>query len=352
MGMQTSTRLLSLSTAVPEHSLQQSLAATIAESLYAGKMEDYERLKPVFVNSGIDKRHISMPLEWYMQPRDWQERTDAYLTVATSLYREATVQALDEAGLRAADIDAIVTVSSTGIATPTLEALVADELGFRADVLRVPVFGLGCAGGISGLSVAERIARSEPGSRVLLVVVELCSLSFQLNQLTKANVVAAALFGDGAAASVVSSRDDDDGIALGSGQHHTWPDTLEIMGWKVDPNGFEVVFDRAIPPFARRKLRPVVEDFIERLEIEPAEIARMSFHPGGSKVLQAIESAFELQDGTLDIERDVLRGYGNMSAPTVMFVLRQAVDDGFKGLSLLSALGPGFTAASIPVTVQ
>jgi alkylresorcinol/alkylpyrone synthase len=350
--MQTHSGISSLSTAVPRHRLNQGDAAAIADALFSDRIENYEGLKPIFVNAGIDQRRISMPIDWYMQPRNWQERMDVYLDVATKLFRETARQALDQAGLRASDIDAIVTVSSTGIATPTLEAHVSGELGFRPDILRVPVFGLGCAGGVSGLSIAERIARSMPGSHVLLVVVELCSLAFQMDKSTKANVVATALFGDGAAAAIISSGPAEPGIKLGTGCQHTWPDTLQIMGWKVDPNGFEVIFDRAIPPFARRHLRPAVDAFLDRLEIDRDDIARLSFHPGGTKVIQAIEAAFELQDGTLDIERRVLRSYGNMSAPTVLFVLRQALDDGHRGLSLLTALGPGFTAASVPVTVQ
>ncbi len=350
--MHTHSGISSLTTAVPEHRLDQSVAAAIGESLFSDRLDDFERLKQVFVNSGIDQRRMAMPIDWYMQPRNWQERTEAYLDVAIGLFRSSARQALAQAGLRASDIDAIVTVSSTGIATPTLEAHVSEDLGFRPDILRVPVFGLGCAGGISGLAIAERLARSEPGSHVLLVVVELCSLAFQLDKPTKANVVATALFGDGAAAAVVSCGQAEPAVKLGIGYQHTWPKTLEIMGWKVDPNGFEVIFDRAIPPFARRHLRPAVESFLDRLEIDRNDIARLSFHPGGSKVLQAIEAAFELQDGALDLERQVLRSYGNMSAPTVLFVLRQALDDGHRGLSLLTALGPGFTAASVPVTVQ
>ncbi|RMF00647.1 MAG: type III polyketide synthase, partial [Alphaproteobacteria bacterium] len=276
----------------------------------------------------------------------------AYIAVASELFHTAARRALDRAGLRASDIDAVVSVSSTGIATPTLEARIADALGFRPDILRIPLFGLGCAGGVSGLALAQRLADADPNMRVLLVVVELCSLAFRCDRLSKANIVATALFGDGAAAAVISSRDGGEGTELLPGCQHTWPHTLNMMGWKVDPNGFEVIFDRAIPPFARRHLRPVIEDFLGRLKVEKSAVSRFSFHPGGAKVLQAIESAFGLRDGALDIERQVLREHGNMSAPTALFVLKQMLEEGRSGLSLLTALGPGFSAASLPLMAR
>jgi len=352
MTMTRPVSLVSLATAVPEHCLYQSDAMSLADMLFSDRYDEFERLKPVFSTAGITKRHIGMPIEWYLEPRDWEDRNKAYIEVAADLFVTASKRALNEAGHSASEIDVVVTVSSTGIATPTLEARALGSLGLRSDILRVPLFGLGCAGGVTGLSIAQRIARAQPGTTVLLVVVELCSLAFRLDKLNKPNIVATALFGDGAAAAIVSSASDGNTIELLDGCQHTWPETLDTMGWKVDPNGFEVVFDRSIPPFARRHLRPVIEDFLDRLEIDRRDLSRLTFHPGGMKVLQAIENAFELQDGTLDVERRVLEEYGNMSAPTALFVLKRALEDGLGGLSLLTALGPGFTAASTPLRVQ
>ena len=162
------------------------------------------------------------------------------------LFVDAGKRALDAAELDAAEVDTIVTISSTGIATPSLDARVAGRLGFRPDVERVPVFGLGCAGGVSGFSIASRLACSRPGSIVLLVSVEVCTLAFRLDELTKANIVATALFGDGAAACVLRAYDGGVAAVEMSGQH-TWPETLDIMGWRIDPQGFGVIFDRADP---------------------------------------------------------------------------------------------------------
>ena len=244
-------------TAVPPHALTQRDAAAAAHKGFASRYDDFERLARVFENSGIRQRFTVRPLEWYLEPLGWPERNAAYLEGAAELFFDAAKGALDGAGVRAADVDTVVTVSSTGIATPSLEARVAGRIGFRPDVERVPVFGLGCAGGVSGLSIGARLAQSRPGSLVLVVAVELCTLAFRLDKLTKENIVATALFGDGAAACVLRSGETGIASVEMSGQH-TWPDTLDIMGWDVDAEGFGVIFDRAIPPFAQANIAPAV----------------------------------------------------------------------------------------------
>ncbi len=296
------------------------------------------------------------PCRWTgtLDQRDWRDRTEAYLGAATALFGRVANRALQEAGLRADEIDVVVTVSSTGIATPTLDARAGPGLGLRPDVARVPVFGLGCAGGVTGLSLAARLALSQPGTRVLLVAVELCSIAFRLDRLTKANIVATALFGDGAAAAVVCSGDGGNrgAVEIDVGFEYQWPETLGIMGWNVDPIGFDVVFDRAIPPFTRRHFGSAFTIMLDRLGLDMTSLARLSFHPGGTKVLEAIEGALDLGAGQLDVERAVLHDHGNMSAPTALFVLQRVLCAAQPGISLLSALGPGFTASTVPVTVR
>lgn len=344
--------LSGLGTALPKHRLSQADALAVVRTQFQERFPEFERLVPVFQNAGIENRAIAMPLDWYLEPRSLSERNSAYLDIATQLFIEATKNALAAAKINAADVDAVVTISSSGIATPTLEARASAELGFRCDILRVPVFGLGCAGGVSGLALGVQLARANPGSVVLVIAVELCSLWFHQNTLTKANIVASALFGDGAAAVVLTTAKPSDRTIVGAGVQHTWPSTLEIMGWEVNNNGLEVVFDRDIPPFIRRQIIPVMADFLERLNLSRNDIMRFGFHPGGTKVLEALESALEITPGSLDVERSVLRDHGNMSAPTVLFVLKRLLENTKPGTFLLSALGPGFTAAAIPVTVQ
>jgi alkylresorcinol/alkylpyrone synthase len=337
---------------LPKYRLSQADALEVIRDQFQGRFPEFERLITVFQNAGIENRAIAMPLEWYLQPRGLNERNSAYLDAATRLFIEAVKDALSSAKISASNVDAVITVSSSGIATPTLEARASAELGLRSDILRVPVFGLGCAGGVSGLVLGVQLAQATPGSVVLVVVVELCSIWFHHDTLTKANIVASALFGDGAAAVVLSSARANDRHTVGTGVQHTWPSTLQIMGWDVNDNGLEVVFDRDIPPFVRRQIAPVMADFLKRLNLSRDGIVRFGFHPGGTKVLEALESALEMKPGSLDIERSVLRDHGNMSAPTVLFVLKRLLENANPGTYLVSALGPGFTAAAIPLLVQ
>ncbi|HVM99529.1 MAG TPA: 3-oxoacyl-[acyl-carrier-protein] synthase III C-terminal domain-containing protein [Caulobacteraceae bacterium] len=344
--MPTSARLLSVASASPPHEFLQEEVSSQARRLFGPKFRDFERLFPVFRNTGIRSRQAVLPMEWYFQDRSWPERTAAYLEGAVDLFCDAAGQALSRAGLSGADIDTIVTISSTGIATPSLEARAMDRLGFRQGVARVPVFGLGCAGGVSGLSIASRLAQSRPGSIVLLVAVELCTLACRLDEMTSANIVATALFGDGAAACVV--RAGPDGVAEITGTaEHTWPDSLDIMGWNVDPLGFGVIFDRSIPTFAETHLRPAMECSLSRMGMSMSDVDRFVCHPGGAKVIEALEKSLDLGQGALTWEREVLADHGNMSAPTVMFVLERALAAKTSGQLVLTALGPGFTASCV-----
>ena len=221
-----------------------------------------------------------------------------------------------------------------------------DRMGFRPDAARVPVFGLGCAGGATGLALAARLAAAQPGCRVLMVTLELCTLAFRTDKISNADIVATALFGDGAAACVL--RAGEEGFASVAGfAEHTWPDTLDIMGWRVDPEGLGVIFAQAIPPFARKKLRPAMDQILAAQGLVAADVDRFVCHPGGVKVIEALEGALDLGQGALDAEREVMAEHGNMSAPTVLYVLNRVRARGLPPRSVLTALGPGFTASTV-----
>ncbi|HEY2179326.1 MAG TPA: type III polyketide synthase [Caulobacteraceae bacterium] len=338
--------LLSLATASPPHELDQDEALRLARILLGRRYRNFDRMAPVFHTAGVRARQLVRPPDWYAAPLSWPQRTEAYVSSAVELFISAARRALDEAGLTGADVDIIVTVSSTGIATPSLEARAMNAMRFRPDAVRVPVFGLGCAGGVGGLALAARLAASRPGAVVLFVTVETCSLAFRMDEVGKADIIAAALFGDGAAAGVV--RSGETGLARISGvAEHTWPDTLEIMGWRVDETGLGVVFDRAIPPFARKNLRGAMESMLAGQDLGLDDVDRFICHPGGAKVIEALEHALSLGQGSLDHEREVLADHGNMSAPTVLFVLDRARRAGLPATSVVSALGPGFTASTV-----
>jgi alkylresorcinol/alkylpyrone synthase len=190
------------------------------------------------------------------------------------------------------------------------------------------------------------LAKATPGATVLLVAVEVCSLAVRTSDLGKADIVAAALFGDGAAACVLKTGEG--GIAtVAASAERIWPDTLNIMGWRVDPTGFGVIFDRAIPPFAKNRMRPAMEQMLAGQNLGLGDVDRFICHPGGKKVVEALEHALDLGQGRLDFERDVLTDHGNMSAPTALFVLDRARRGGLPPLSVVTALGPGFTATTV-----
>jgi len=321
--------------------------------MFRGRAALFDRLAGVFDNALIDRRSTVAPIDWYREPHGWQERTELYVAATEAMFEEAALKAIAGAGLTPAAIDGIVFVSTTGISTPSIDARVAPRLGMRPDIRRVPMFGLGCAGGVTGLATAARLAAAEPGSNWLFVCVETCSISIRLDSDDPAAIVATALFGDGAAAAVVSTTGKGLATIRGAGEK-LWPDTLGIMGWRVEDPGLAVIFDRAIPPFVEAELAEAVDTILADLGFTRADIDRFCCHPGGTKVIDAIETALELPPATLDLERQVLRDQGNMSAPTVMFVLEALIARGLPAKSspsrvMMTAFGRGFTCAGMVI---
>ena len=339
-------RLTALATAVPDHVVAQADVVAAARRVFGGRSDAFNRMIEVYANAGVETRHLCVPLAWYEAESGWAGRNALYLEHATALLESAAQACLDEAGLAPEAVDALVTVGSTGIATPSLDALLMARMPFRPDVLRLPIFGLGCAGGVLGLGRAAALAEAMPEMRVLLLVVELCGLTFRRADAGKSNIVATALFGDGAAAALVEGGDlpDSAGATIAAWGEHTWPDRLDVMGWEVADDGLGVLFSPDIPALVRRDLRPVADAFLAGHGLVRDDLDGLICHPGGAKVLAALAEAFALSEDDLATEREVLRRYGNMSSATVLFVLDQRRRHGLRGRHLLTALGPGFTA--------
>ena len=336
--------LRSIATAVPAVRISQTEVIERARRLFPDlDPATFERMMPVYANAGIRCRYSCVPPIWYERDHGWREKNRLFLEHAIDLLEEAAHEALGRAGLAVGEIDAIVSVSTTGIATPSLDALLMERLGTRRDVERTPLFGLGCAGGVIGLARAAQLARQAAGRVVLLVVVELCALTFRRKDPSKSNMIATALFGDGAAAAILQG--DGPGLRIGAGGEHTWRDSLDVMGWRVEEDGLGVVFSRDIPTLTRTAFVDALGDFLAANDFTLGDMGGFIAHPGGAKVLDALEDAFGLRPGGLAHARSVLRDYGNMSAATVLFVLERALRAGDHGRMLLSALGPGFTAA-------
>ncbi|MBT5107474.1 MAG: type III polyketide synthase [Rhodospirillaceae bacterium] len=341
-------KLIALATATPKHKMRQADIETLGEAIFADRAAEFDRMRGIYTNAGIDTRYSCVGLDWYGRDHSWPERNNLYIENAVSLLRQSALACLAQAGLEPADVDGLVTVSTTGVATPSLDALLMNELPFRNDLQRLPIFGLGCAGGVLGLGRAATLAKAQPGSRWLVLVVELCGLTFRNQDKSKSNIVATALFGDGAAAALLSSAGD--GPEIEDSGEHTWPDTLDVMGWRLKNDGFGVLFHRDIPDLVRRDMRGAASNFLERTGQSLSDIDHFVVHPGGAKVIDAMQDAFDTQPDALDDARSVLRDYGNMSAATVLFVLERTLKRGASGRFLMSALGPGFTAGFLTMT--
>ena len=346
--MNNAPRLLALATAVPPYALDQDDVMRRVEAVFGSRSSTVARLLPVFANTGIERRYSCVPIEWYYEPHGWPDRNRTYLTSAVELIQTAATQALERADLAPSDIDAIVVVSTTGIATPSLDALLMERMGFKRTTRRLPIVGLGCAGGTLGLARASELARADPGSRVLFLVVELCTLSFRREDLSKSNIVATALFSDGAAAAIISTEGA--GPAIVATGEHTFAHTLDIMGWDVADDGLKAIFSRDIPALVASEFGAVADRFLALRGMARSDITRVLAHPGGAKVLDALEAVFAYEPGTLVDSRATLRAYGNMSSATVMFVLERAMQRGALGpqhcgRSLVTSMGPGFSAA-------
>src|SRR6185437_14365868 len=321
-------RLRALETAVPPYVLDQKDVAVRAANLFRGR-KDIDRLMPVFENTGIERRYSCVPIDWYSEPHGWRDRNELYVEHSLALFERIADACLKTAGLARDDIGAIVTVSTTGIATPSLDALLVERLGLRRDIVRLPIFGLGCAGSVLGMARAATLAKAMPGTNVLFLVVELCALTFRKDDFGKSNIVATALFGDGATG------------------EYTWPNSLDIMGWEIEEDGLKARFATSIPGLVARDFRKIANDFARKNDIDLKDIDAFACHPGGAKVLDALEDSLSLERGTLEDSRAVLRDYGNMSAATAMFVLKRMEARSKPERRMMTALGPGFSCGFV-----
>ena len=329
---------MALGTAVPAHRITQNQVLSILADAKGSALP--LRMAEILGNTGIEQRHIAMPPEYYFGARSWANRSLVYERMAAELFEEAATKALERAGLTAQDIGQIVFVSTTGTMTPSLPSRMIAAMGFGRDTRCVPLFGYGCAGGVMGLGVAADLFRAAPDRPVLLVSLELCSTAYDHSRFDKKDMVALALFADGCAAAVMGARD---GPELTAFVSHVWPDTLDMMGWEIGDTGFDLVLARDIPAFVTTEFAPVCDAFLADQRLARTDIAEPACHPGGGRVVDALADYF---GGDLAATRKVLRNNGNMSSPTVLFVLEELLAAGpITKPTLATALGPGFIGA-------
>ena len=339
--------VVSLATANPEHKVEQGEALERAKAIFP----HLARLEALYSNTGIATRYSCEPYQWCQQPHGWEDRTATFQQHALLLLQEVAVKAVEGASLALADVDMLVVNTITGLAIPSLDARLINRLDFRPSVERLPIFGFGCGGGVAGLARAARLAQSMPGANVLFLTVDLCSLCARPNDPSLAMFVSAALFGDGAAAVLLRARKDADGQSAEPARariraigEHFWRDSERIMGWDIKEDGFGVVLSPELPGLMRRELRPALDAFLARAELQLSDFAGFLFHPGSQKILETAEDVLAIERDQITHSWAILRNYGNMSSVTVLFVLQRALEAGAHGRHLLVAFGPGFSA--------
>jgi len=341
------TRLAAVRGALPEHRYAQGELTRAFVREWGLRGREKELLERLHRNVGVEFRHLSLPLRRYVEISGFREANDAYVETALDLGAEAAGGALADAGLAPEDVDLILLTSTTGVAAPSLDARLVERLGLRHDVRRLPVFGLGCAAGAAGLARVHDYLSGRPEHTALLLSVELCSLTLQRDDLSVANFVGSALFGDGAAAVVArGAARDAEGPAVVASRSRFYPGTQHVMGWRVSEKGFQVMLDPGIPDLVRAHLARDVGAFLAEHALTAEDVAVWICHPGGPKVLEAITEALDLPAGALDATWRSLARNGNLSSASVLHVLRDTIalrpDPGAFGLLL--ALGPGFCA--------
>ena len=331
------------------HHVDQKEIVGVVRSLFGGHYADIERLLKVFGNGQIEGRYFAAPLDWFEKERGLEEKNRLYVEEAVKMGSRAVARCLEEAQVDKGDIDAFIFVSSSGMSTPTIDARIMNALQMPPHIKRIPLWGLGCAGGASGISRADDYCRAYPDATVVVLCLELCSLTFQRSDTSKSNLVGTSLFADGAACALVTGDRVDmpgEGFHIRSTQSTLMENSEDVMGWDVKDEGLHVVFSRDIPKIIEKWLKPNVDLFLENISKRTSDITHFIAHPGGKKVLAAYEKSLGLPREKTDISRAVLARYGNMSSPTVLYVLKdfmeQQPERGEEGL--LTALGPGFSS--------
>ncbi|HSI05900.1 MAG TPA: 3-oxoacyl-[acyl-carrier-protein] synthase III C-terminal domain-containing protein [Myxococcota bacterium] len=329
----------------PAHYYDQTALIDAANRLWSGRFFNPERLKQLQTNVLVGGRHLALPLERYGKVESFSEANDVYIEVATEVGETALREALTAAGLGPRDIDHLFFVSVTGIATPSIDARLVNRMGLRSDIKRTPIFGLGCVAGAAGVARAADYVKAYPNEVAVLLSVELCSLTLQRDDLSIANLIASGLFGDGGAAVVIAGANRPErGPRIVASRSVFYPNTEEVMGWRVTSDGFRVVLSSEVPAMTRH-LRGDAERFLEAHGLGLSDIARFVCHSGGPKVLAGVEEAFGLSRDKLALSWKSLAEVGNLSSASVLMVLRDTLADTTiepRSHGLMIAMGPGF----------
>lgn len=345
-----SVKIKSVATVTPQYYKETKDILPFVEEWLSGQDERLRRKTiKIFEGAGVDKRYSIMdPIEVFTST-SFQDRNDIYKREVVPLAQKAVEKALEKASWKAQELDYIITVSCTGIMIPSIDAYLINSMGMRQDIVRLPVTEMGCVAGISGLIYAENFLRANPGKKAAVIAVEAPTATFQLGDFSMANMVSAAIFGDGCACVLLSSCDEDSGPVIKGHEMYHFPDATHMMGFDLVNSGLQMVLDKSVPDTIASHFPKIIHPFLEKNGLEIKDIDHLIFHPGGKKIVQTVEELFSDLGKNIDDTKEVLRLYGNMSSATVLFVLERFMNRDIKKDSkgLMLSFGPGFTAQRI-----
>ena len=339
-------QIVSAASAFPKHYYSQEMLLAALQEYWGDQIENPHVLRRLHKHVGVDGRFLALPKEEYMQMRTWGEANHHWIRTAKELGEKAVGSALAEAGIHGRNLGAFFFVSVTGICSPSIDALLINQMGLCRNIRRVPIFGLGCVAGAAAISRAADYVRAYPGQIAVVLSVELCSLTLQREDVSMANLISAGLFGDGAAAVIVAGAECGlSGPTILATRSVFYPNTEEMMGWDISERGFRIVLSREIPNLVRENLARDLDDFLAERGLTRSDIGSWILHTGGPKILEATADALGLKNGELDVSWECLRRTGNLSSASVLVVLEEVMKNRRPEpgtIGLLAAMGPGF----------
>lgn len=339
-------RIAGVGKAFPPHYYDQEMLVSALRRIWTRRHSNLDRLEALHRRVLVGGRHLALPLEEYERLATWGSANDAWIRVAQEIGEQAMHNALTAAGVRVSDVGALFFVTVTGVATPSIDARLMNRMGLPAGVTRVPIFGLGCVAGAAGVARAADYVRAYPDRVAVLLSVELCSLTLQQQDLSVGNLIASGLFGDGAAAVVIVGEDrPEPGPRIMASRSIFYPDTERVMGWDISETGFRVVLSADVPAMVTGYIGRDVDAFLGDQGLQREQIARWISHPGGPKVLEAMQASLGLSREAFELSWRSLKEVGNLSSASVLLVLDDTLKSekpapGSHGLMI--AMGPGF----------
>jgi len=339
-------RIANAASAFPNHVYDQQAITTTLEKFWGERLQQPRLLQRLHSRTGVERRHLALPLEAYAEIDSWGKANSRWIEEAERLGAAAICRAITPLGLRPRDVGALFFTSVTGISSPSIDAKLINRIGLSPNLKRMPLFGLGCVAGAAGIARAADYVRAFPSQVAVVLAVELCSLTWQREDVSTANLIATGLFGDGAAAVVVGGAETAfPGPEVVATRSVFYPNTEDVMGWDISEHGFRIVLSRDVPVMVERHLRADVDAFLAEQDLGRQDIASWIIHTGGPNVLEAVARTLELREGALDASWECLRRVGNLSSASVLLVLQDFLSRrrGAPGTySLMAAMGPGF----------